>query len=396
VKRRHQRLEQIRGVIDRHPGATGIVYCISRKEVENTAAALTAAGYRARPYHAGMEDEDRVRYQDQFARDEVDIVVATVAFGMGIDKSNVRYVIHSGMPKSLEQYQQESGRAGRDGLEAECWLLHSGNDYILWRRMIEQSESTAQEGALRALQTMADFCQGAGCRHRAITGHFGQELPHDGCGACDVCLGELEVISDARVTGQKILSCVARLAQRYGADYTAKVLSGSSEQRIVTAGHHGLSTWGLLSGESIRTIRDWTEQLVSQGYLEKVGDYHVLNLTDTGWQLLRGEVTPRLLVPTQPSPRRGRRPGSGEENDTDDWASIDQGLFETLRKLRHKLAAERGVPAYIVFGDRTLRDMARQQPTTLGAFCQVSGVGEKKLAEYGEVFVNSIRAHLEF
>lgn len=395
VKRRHQRIDQIRSVIDRHPGASGIVYCISRKEVEKTAAALTAAGYRARPYHAGMDDGDRVRYQEQFAREEVDIVVATVAFGMGIDKSNVRYVIHSGMPKSLEQYQQESGRAGRDDLEAECWLLHSGSDYLLWRRMIDQSESTAQEGALQALQTMANFCQGADCRHRTIVRHFGQDLRHDECGACDVCLGELDLISDARVTGQKILSCVVRLEQRYGADYTAKVLSGSSEERIVKAGHDGLSTWGLLSDESIRTIRDWTEQLVGQGYLEKVGDYHVLNLTAEGWQLLRGEATPRLLKPTRKSLGRRAQTGTGEEIHADDWENVDRGLFETLRKLRRELASQRGVPAYIVFGDRALRDMARQQPTTLGAFCQVSGVGEKKLAEYGEVFVECIREHLE-
>jgi len=395
VKRRHQRMDQIRTVIDRHPGASGIVYCISRKEVENTATALTAAGYRARPYHAGMDDEDRRRFQEQFARDEIDIIVATVAFGMGIDKSNVRYVIHSGMPKSLEQYQQESGRAGRDGLEAECLLLQSGNDYTLWRRMIEQSESTAEEGALRALQMMADFCQGAVCRHRAIVQHFGQELQHDGCGACDVCLGELDLISDPLVTAQKILSCVVRLKQRYGADYTAKVLSGSTEQRIVAAGHHGLSTWGLLSSESIRTIRDWTEQLVGQGYLEKMGDYHILNLTEVGWKLLRGEVTPRLLKPTEISHRRERRAGSGENREIDDWEGVDRKLFDSLRKLRRALAAEHGVPAYIVFGDRALRDMARLQPTTLGAFCQVSGVGEKKLAEYGEVFVQSIREHLE-
>jgi ATP-dependent DNA helicase RecQ len=395
VRRRHQRIEQIRAVIDRHPGASGIIYCISRKEVENTAAALTDAGYRARPYHAGMNDTDRVSYQEQFSRDEIDIIVATVAFGMGIDKSNVRYVIHSGMPKSLEQYQQESGRAGRDGLEAECWLFYSGNDYILWQKMIEKSDSTAQQGALRALQTMASFCQGANCRHQAIVRHFGQELQHDACGACDVCLEELTLISDALVTGQKILSCVVRVEQRYGADYTAKVLSGSTEQRIVASGHNRLSTWGLLSGESIRTIRDWTEQLVSQGYLEKIGDYHVLNLTESGRQLLRGEVTPRLLKPAQSSHKRRSQSGSQESHTLDDWENVDQELFEILRNLRRELASQRGVPAYIVFGDRALRDMARQQPTTLGTFCQVSGVGEKKLAEYGEIFVKCIQEHLD-
>lgn len=399
VKRRQNRLEQIRSVIDRHRGASGIVYCISRKEVENTAAALNAAGYLARPYHAGMSDEDRKQHQEEFAREQVDTIVATVAFGMGIDKSNVRYVIHAGMPKSLEQYQQESGRAGRDGLEAECWLLHAGNDFVLWRRMIEQGESTGCDGALHALRAMADFCQGTECRHRKIVRYFGQDLERDQCGACDVCLGELDLVADALTIGQKILSCVLRLEQRYGADYTAKVLAGSSEQRIVQQRHNELSTWGILADHPLRTIRDWTEQLVGQGFLDKVGEYNVLQLTESGSRLLQGEATPKLLKPAEVTKRRSRYGDLTDQTDggagqADDWENVDRGLFESLRKLRRDLAEQRGVPAYIVFGDRSLRDMARVRPATLDAFRHVNGVGEKKLAEYGQLFVDRIRDYL--
>ena len=398
VRRRQNKLDQIRSVIDRHSGdrntgASGIVYCISRKEVENTAAALVSAGYRVRPYHAGLEDEDRLRYQEEFARDEIDVIVATVAFGMGIDKSNVRFVIHSGMPKSLEQYQQESGRAGRDGLEAECLLLHSSSDFVLWRRMIQQQDSDGRSGALSSLQIMADYCQGADCRHRAIVRYFGQDLQHDRCDACDVCLNELDLVEGAMVLGQKILSCVLRLDQRYGADYTAKVLSGSTDQRILHEHHDQLSTWGILAEHPIHTIRDWTEQLIGQGYLEKRGEYNVLHVTDTGWDLIRGEDEPRLLQPAIKLGKRSRAAEYRGETRGEDWKDVDSGLFEALRKLRRDLARQRNVPAYIVFGDRSLRDMARRRPDSIGAFHQVLGVGEKKLAEYGEFFLKAIQEY---
>ncbi len=395
VKRRQNRLDQIRAVVDRHAGASGIVYCISRREVENTAEALSAAGYRVRPYHAGMCDEDRLLHQEEFSREQIDIIVATVAFGMGIDKSNVRYVIHAGMPKSLEQYQQESGRAGRDGLEAECLLLFGGNDFVLWQRMIKQPDSSGQEGALHALQTMADYCQGADCRHRTLVRYFGQELEQSDCGACDVCLGEIDLVAGAVVIGQKILSCVLRLQQRFGADYTAKVLAGSGDQRIIEQHHNELSTWGLLSDQSIQTIRNWIEQLVGQGYLEKTGDYNVLQMTEAGGVLLRGEVSPRLLKPAKKTARQNRSDRTDGEGFADDWEQVDRGLFEALRKLRRDLAQQRSVPAYIVFGDRALRDMARRRPTSIDEFHQMSGVGEKKLAEYGELFVECIRDYVD-
>ena len=324
------------------------------------------------------------------------MIVATVAFGMGIDKSNVRYVIHSGMPKSLEQYQQESGRAGRDGLEAECLLLYSGGDAGLWRRLIEQVEQLQPEaeegrqGALAALNAMSAFCHSTTCRHQTLVAYFGQQLDRDNCGACDACLNEIETIDDAVTIGQKILSCVLRLEERYGADYTAKVLTGSSELRVIERGHEKLSTHGILEEHALRSVRDWIEQLVGQGFLEKTGEYNTLTVTQLGRELLRGEGMPRLSKPADPQRSRRSRPAE----DGDQWEGVHRGLFEELRKLRRDLAHERSVPAYIVFGDQSLRDMARRQPKDLAEFRHVSGVGEKKLSEYGDKFVTCIRQFL--
>jgi ATP-dependent DNA helicase RecQ len=387
VQRRSNRLKQIREVLDRHPRESGIVYCIARKDVDQTAAALAELGYRAVPYHAGMTDDDRRRNQERFLEEEADTIVATVAFGMGIDKPNVRYVVHAGMPKSLESYQQESGRAGRDGLEAECCLFYSGQDYGIWKRIVEDSEPTAREGALRSLAAMYDFCTGVQCRHRAIVEYFGQRLKDGSCQACDVCLGQLDLVDDPLIVGQKILSCVVRLRQGFGGDYTAKVLQGSQEQRILQLGHHQLSTWGLLSGENLRTIRDWIEQLVSQEYLEKVGEYNLLHVTTAGRRLLRGEQTPRLLRPVKPA--KAAKPKAV----ADSWEGVDRGLFDDLRQLRREKAAAENVPAYIVFGDAALRDMARRRPTTPAGFRLVRGVGEKKLTDYGEEFIERIAAY---
>ncbi len=389
VQRRSNRLKQILDVLQRHAGEAGIIYCITRKDVDQTAAALKELGHRVLPYHAGLSDGDRRRNQEAFIEEEVDTIVATVAFGMGIDKSNLRYVIHAGMPKSLEHYQQESGRAGRDGLEAECCLLFSGLDYGIWKRIIEESESGAREGAMRSLSAMTDFCNGVQCRHRTIVEYFGQHLNGTSCGACDVCLGQLDLVEDPLIVGQKILSCVLRLQQRFGADYTAKVLSGSGEQRIIEQRHNQLSTWGLLSSERLRTIRDWIEQLVSQNFLIKVGQFSVLQVTPDGRRLLRGEATPRLLRPATPGK------AAKAVSAADSWEGVDRGLFDELRRLRQETAAVQNVPSYIVFSDATLRDIARRRPSSLDQFRKVKGVGEKKLDDYGRAFVDRVVAYCQ-
>ncbi|QDT70204.1 ATP-dependent DNA helicase RecQ [Planctomycetes bacterium MalM25] len=390
------KLGQIVELTKRHPGESGIVYAISRKEVEKTAAALVELGVKAAPYHAGLDDTRRQRTQEDFLNDRTEVIVATVAFGMGIDKPDVRFVIHAGMPKSLEAYQQESGRAGRDGLPAECLLLYSRGDAMTWKRIIEspgEAEASPEsvEAALRALDGVSGYASGVTCRHAALVEHFGQSLEEANCGACDVCLGELDLVDDPLILAQKIVSCVARLEQRFGADYTCKVLAGSGEERILAAGHDGLSTYGLLKQNKSSDIRGWVEQLVGQGYLTKAGEYGVLHITQPGLALLKGEGEPKLLKAAGRS--RGSSAGGGSRRDAESWEGVDRTLFETLRALRSEIAAEISKPAYIVFGDASLRDMARRRPSTLEAFSTVSGVGQKKLREYGDAFLDAIRGY---
>jgi len=387
VHRRTHTLRQIQEVLERHAGESGIIYCMRRADVDEMTESLASHGYRVAPYHAGMPDDERKRSQNAFIGDEVDIIVATVAFGMGIDKSNVRYVIHAAMPKSPEHYQQESGRAGRDGLEAECVLLYSGSDYLIWKRVLEESEGQSFDIGGQKLGQMYHYCRGVACRHRTILQYFGQRLDKENCRACDVCLGEVEGVSDALVVAQKILSSVFRQGERFGAGYTAAVLVGSREERILRNQHDALSTYGLLKDVTRSAVRDWVEQLVEQGCIERVGEYGVLKVTDKGRLVLKGKEQPLLLE----KPKKRSAPKRSIAKDS--WEGVDRGLFEELRQLRRRLARERAVPAYIVFSDATLRDLARRRPSTLDALLHVSGIGMRKLDEYGEQVLSEIRSY---
>lgn len=380
--------KQVCSVLDRHKGESGIVYCIRRKDVDALCVQLQEKGYRVAPYHAGMEDSARKENQDRFINEQVDTIVATIAFGMGIDKSNVRYVVHAGMPKSLEHYQQESGRAGRDGLEAECCLFYSGSDYGVWKNLMRDMPDEAKKVAETKLDGMYRFCTSALCRHSEILRYFGQTTSKDNCQACDVCLGELDSVDDALIVAQKILSCVLRLGQRFGGAYTVSVLVGSADKRILENGHDQLSTYNLLSDHPQSLVHDWVEQLAGQGYLEKTGEYNVLAVTEKGRALLKGTLTPRLLKPA-------RKPAKMSKIASDSWEGVDQGLFETLRKLRSEIAAKKQLPAYIVFGDAVLRGMARQRPSTLGRFLRVKGVGQQKSQHYGPVFLAAIQHYCQ-
>ncbi len=386
VRRRTNTLKQIRDVLARHSGESGIIYCLRRTDVDEIAAALTGHGYRVAPYHAGMPDDERKKSQNAFIEEDVDIIVATVAFGMGIDKSNVRYVVHAAMPKSLEHYQQESGRAGRDGLEAECILFYSGSDYLIWKSILEESESQTYDIGSEKLGQIYRYCRGVGCRHRTILGYFGQHLDSENCKTCDICLGEMEGVPDALIVAQKILSSVIRQGERFGADYTAGVLIGSREDRIMSNHHDKLSTYGLLKDATRSAVRDWIEQLAEQECVERIGEYGVLKVTDKGRNVLKGKEQPLLIE--VPKKKAGPKPSIAK----DSWADVDRGLFEELRKLRRLLAQQRSVPAYIVFSDATLRDLARKHPTTPGALLLVTGIGMKKVELYGEDVLKTINA----
>ena len=388
-------------MLGRHRGEPGIVYCTSRREVDALAGWLTDLGMPALPYHAGLSDAARRHNQDVFLNEDVDLIVATVAFGMGIDRSNVRFVVHVGAPRSLEHYQQESGRAGRDGLEAECLLIASGADFMKWRLMLEKSGelSPANESLLRRMER---YATGVGCRHRHLAEYFGDTYSPEatgerhGCGACDYCLDELESVVHPIVLSRKILSCVARVGQRFGATHVGNVLRGHASEHVVARGHDKLSTFGLLPTTSVAEVRGYIEQLTGLGLLRQTGDaYPVLALTPEGLEFLRDETRhPDLMLTRQRRvPKAARRKRSRAE--TEAWEDVDRALFERLRGVRFEVARSRGVPPYVIFHDATLREMARLRPTSLDALLAVKGVGARKADDLGETFLTAIRSHTQ-
>lgn len=385
---------QVLEVVRRHSGQAVIVYCIARRDTEHLAAWLKQAGVRAACYHAGLEPEERRKTQELFAHEEIDVVVATVAFGMGIDRSDVRGVIHAAMPKSIEHYQQETGRAGRDGLEAECVLFYSPADAMRWESLIRKSAGDADrpEEVIAAmgelLAHMRGLAAGYVCRHKVLSEYFGQPYAKPKCGACDVCLDEGEIDEEATVLAQKILSCVARVEQRFGIGHVVKVLTGANDATVRSFGHDQLSTYGLLKDVSAKTLTNLVYQLVDQGVLDRTAsDRPLLKLNAVSWSVMRGERGVRLVMPK-------KRIVKATQIQAESWAGVDRALFESLRELRHTIATERGVPAYAIFHDATLRDMARRRPRTPEELLAVSGVGENKLKRFGQRFIGHIRAHV--
>lgn len=392
-------MKQVKEVLERHRGEAGILYCIRRKDVDEMTAALRKQGCKALPYHAGLDKEIRQKTQEAFAAEECDLVVATVAFGMGIDRSNVRFVLHIGMPKSLEHYQQETGRAGRDGLEAECVLLHSGADYMNWKFIIEKSASEAdvdptfRTNSLQHLNDIDRYCRGAVCRHKALVEHFGQKYSVPTCGACDLCLGDKEEMPDSHVVAQKILSCVARVKEGFGIGHVVSVLRGENTEAVHRRGHEQLSTFGLLKEHDKAELREWVYQLIGQGFLVQVGDeYPLLKLNEASWEILKNQRKARLFQIARRT--SGERPAKSRADRTS-WEGVDSALFDSLRSLRKRLAGEKHVPPYIIFGDATLREFARVRPSSLPKMHLVHGVGEAKLRDYGDEFLKLILSHCE-
>jgi ATP-dependent DNA helicase RecQ len=399
VLARLDEFKQVCEVLERHEGEAGIIYCLRRRDVDHLAAALHKHGVNALPYHAGLSGDERSRAQEAFRSERCDVVVATVAFGMGIDRSNVRFVIHAAMPKSLEHYQQETGRAGRDGLEAECVLLHSGSDLLTFKSILEKSaaepgvDSSFLPGALRHLEDMDRYCRGAVCRHRQLVEHFGQTYPSSNCRSCDLCLGDTEDVPEAGVMAQKILSCVARVKEGFGINHVVSVLRGENTESIRKRDHDKLSTYGLLKGHDKADLRDWIYQLIGQGVLLQQGDqYPVLKLNDASREVMRGRLGVRLIQPVRR--QKGEAPRASKAAEVS-WEGVDTGLFEALRVLRRSFAAERGVPPYVIFSDATLRELARVRPSTAERMRAIYGVGDAKLRDFGPRFLELITSRAQ-
>jgi ATP-dependent DNA helicase RecQ len=382
--------KQLQEILARHPNQAGIVYCQSRREVDALAAWLAGEGSRARPYHAGLDDATRHRNQDAFLNEDVDVVVATVAFGMGIDRSDVRFVVHAGAPQSLEHYQQESGRAGRDGLEAECVLVYSAGDFMRWKTMFEQ-DGVFTEARRALLRDMERYAGSVGCRHRRLVAYFGETYARDECGACDYCLNELESVDDAVTLARKILSAVARLRGRFGAAHVTNVLRGSESESVRNRRHDELSVFGLLRDASVNEVRGYIDQIVARGLLRQTEDeFPVLQLTADGVALLKDPgAVPDLELARQKKPEKGR-PERRSRVEAESWEGVDRALFDRLRALRLELAHERGVPPYVIFHDTTLRELARLKPATPDELQHVYGIGAKKAQDLGAVILAAI------
>jgi len=393
VVEKREPLQQLKAFLASRPGEAGIVYCLSRKRTEEVAGRLAAAGVSAAAYHAGLPADERRRVQDAFSRDEVLVVVATVAFGLGIDKSNVRFVVHFDLPKSVESYYQETGRSGRDGLPAEALLLFGLGDAAVVRSLVEGGERDGEQVRieLHKLNSMVGYAEALTCRRRALLGYFGEELADD-CGNCDVCLDPPQTY-DATEHARMALSCVYRLRQSYGIAYVIDVLRGSENEKVLSRGHDQLSTYGIGADVSREHWQSVIRQLIHRGYLtQDIARYSVLRLTAKAEGLLGGGetlvlATPRTRVPTskqrRTAERAARSAGLAE-------LEVDEALFDDLRALRRRLADEQRVPAYVVFSDATLAEMAARRPGTYAELLEVNGVGQTKLQRYGDAFLEVI------
>ncbi|WP_395743884.1 DNA helicase RecQ [Prosthecobacter sp.] len=387
---------QVYDFVRQRPSEAGIVYVQSRRSAESLAAALTAEGVKAVAYHAGLQPEERAANQEAFIRDEANVVCATIAFGMGINKPDVRYVIHADLPKNIEGYYQETGRAGRDSLPSECVLLYSRGDLVRNLKFLdEMTDAQAAEIAARQMRMMADFAEGTECRRVALLDYFGEQWPGDNCGGCDICLQPREQW-DATTHAQKLLSCIFRIRQKSGfstgLNHVVEVLAGANTEKIRKWYHDQLSTYGI--GKDVPR-EEWAvlgRQLIREGYIDATADsFQTLSLSKKGLATLMNR-TPVMLTRVPIAVKAGTSTGKVAKAGS---IACDEGLFAELRALRKRLADEKGVPPYVVFGDASLRHMCREYPHTERGFLAIPGVGSQKLADYGAAFMGVISQWLE-
>ena len=376
---------QVIELLDRYKDQSGIIYCFSRKQVDELAAYLASKKYSARPYHAGLEDADRKKNQEAFIRDDVQIIVATVAFGMGINKPNVRFVIHFDLPKSVESYYQEIGRAGRDGLPAFCTLLYNYSDVVKINYFIDQKEGDEKRVAIQHLNAIVSFAEDERtCRRKPLLNYFGESYEADNCSNCDNCTSAPTPLADITVYAQKFLSCVKRADEKFGAGHIVDILLGSKNEKVIRWGHDKLSTYGI--GEEL-TKKQWmhiARQLLSMGYLKQEGEYHTLSLTVKALESLKKrESVFGVVQEAERAKKDGKRKVGIEYN---------HALFAILRQKRKEMADADGVPPYVIFSDRTLTEMAAYYPQSRESLLKISGVGQVKLSQYGEAFLEVIQS----
>lgn len=375
--------------LSQFPNESGIIYCLTRKQVDDLCSALQRRGLQAIPYHAGLSEAERHRNQERFVRDQVPIIVATIAFGMGIDKSNVRFILHYDLPKSIESYYQEIGRAGRDGLRADCLLLLSYGDIYTIRAFIDKKEGNDQRIASLQLKAMLQLAEAEICRRVPLLAYFGEKFPHTGCGMCDNCLAGQRELTDVTIPAQKFLSCVKRTGEIFGAAHIINVLLGSMARKVLQHGHDRLSTHGIGREYSQKQWQQLARQFVHKGLLEQDAQFGSLRLTQQAWQVLRGEEKVFARVSDHCETGLASN-GSGQPGP----AEFGLELFEKLRRKRRELADEANVPPYVVFSDKTLRQMAVFLPEDLEQMSRIHGVGRAKLEKYGAVFLQIVTDYL--